>query len=458
MVIPPSGYQPSSGIEPIAQSYSPSSSMLFSESMLYGLRTMWWQEWLDEIEFDSHSGVNLLSESQYQDSEYYRDGIKWFDGMTIGQAEVMAESYDRNEYYSSLTQNVSFLSGKGVAMFGGILAGSLPDPLNYIPFLGLANRVVKSGRMLASFKTARNAFKADRIPGRPWTQVLTDITDPMIGAGIANIAIADKRSKFQEQHDYKMVLMDMAVAGGIGIGIAGAKSIRSKLAKVSAKAHADRIAMGMEQLEAGEGLNLAPHPHKGLNYQNSPDTTIPTQNGVIYSNAVVRVLDENYLNVDVLSGVSEVTDETIEVIQEGLSVSNAMGYKGLFIRDEVLGEIVDDLSPDVILAEIEGTEVHIERVPESGGIIISDVLTEVDGVSWEYVDTNNQWSYNETANVVAESIQDRIRESIGEFAEVSDVVKRSVDEIGEASSKITDTFRKVGERVTDAANCLIKNG
>jgi hypothetical protein len=135
-----------------------------------------------------------------------------------------------------------------------------------------------------------------------------------------------------------------------------------------------------------------------------------------------------------------------------------MGYKGLFIRDEVLGEIVDDLSPDVILAEIEGTEVHIERVPESGGIIISDVLTEVDGVSWEYVDTNNQWSYNETANVVAESIQDRIRESIGEFAEVSDVVKRSVDEIGEASSKITDTFRKVGERVTDAANCLIKNG
>ena len=458
MIIPPTGYKPPSGIEPIVQAYSPSSSMLFSESMLYGLRTMWWQEMLDEIEFDSHTGVNILTEDGYKDSEHYREGLKWFDGMSLGQAEVMAESYDREQYYSQLTQNVDFLSGKGVAMFGGILAGSLPDPLNYIPFLGVANRIVRSGRMLSKAKTARNAFKADRTPLSPWTRVLTDITDPMIGAGIANFAISDKRSKFQEQHDYKMVLMDMAVAGGIGLGITGVKSIRGRLAKVSAERHAERIAMGMEQLEAGEGLNLSPHPHKGINYHNAPDTVINSQNGTIYSNAVVRVLDENYLNVDVLSGVSEITDETSEIIQEGLSVSNAMGYKGLFIRDELLGEVVDDLSPDVILAEIEGTEVHIERIPEANGVVISDVLTEVDGVSWEYVDTNNQWAYDETSNIVAESIQDRIRQSIGEFVEVSDVVKRSVDEIGQASTKITDTIKRVGERVMDASNCLIKNG
>lgn len=458
MIIPPVGYKPPSGIEPIVQAYSPSSSMLFSESMLYGLRTMWWQEMLDELEFDSHAGVDLLTEDGYKESEYYRDGIKWFEGMTLGQAEVMAESHDRDRYYSQLTQNISFFSGKGVAMFGGILAGSLPDPLNYVPFLGLASRVVRSGRMLAKAKNARNAFKADRAPLSPWTRVLTDITDPMIGAGIANFAIADKRSKFQEQHDYKMVLMDMAVAGGIGLGIAGLKTIRGKMAKVDAKTHADRIAMGMEQLEAGEGLNLRPHPQKGFNYHNSPDTTIQSPNGTIYSNAVVSVFDENYLNVDALSGVAEITEDTTEVLREGLSVSNAMGYKGLFIRDEVLGDSVKDLPEDVVLAEIEGTEVHIERVPEANGVVISDVLTEADGVSWEYIDTNNQWAYDETSNVIAESIQDRIRESIGEFSEVSDVVKKSIDEIGKATKTISDTVTKVGERIVDASNCIIKNG
>ena len=80
---------------------------------------------------------------------------------------------------------------------------------------------------------------------------------------------------------------------GIGLGIAGAKGLR-RLSEVNPEVHANRIAMGMEQLEAGEGLNLAPHPHKGLNYQNASDTLMEGPNGTIYSNAVVRVLDENY--------------------------------------------------------------------------------------------------------------------------------------------------------------------
>ena len=137
-----------------------------------------------------------------------------------------------------------------------------------------------------------------------------------------------------------------------------------------------------------------------------------------------------------------------------------MGYSGLFVKDGMINDLLpmDQGVNEVILADLDGTRVQIERVPEAQGTIITDVLTEADGVSWEYVDTNNQWAYNETANVVAESIQDRIRESLGEFAEVSDVVKRSIDEIGEATKNITEPFRKVGERIMDASNCLIKNG
>ena len=124
--------------------------------------------------------------------------------------------------------------------------------------------------------------------------------------------------------------------------------------------------------------------------------------------------------------------------------------------------MVNDLIPsdggEVILSEMGDSRIQIERIEESGGVIITDTLTEADGVSWEYVDTNNQWAYNESANVVAESIQDRIRESIGQFSQVTDLVKKSVDEIGKATKNVTDTITRVGDRVMDASNCLIKNG
>jgi len=458
MILPPprTDYVPDP--QGIYNQYVPSNSMLFSESMLYGLRTMWWQEWMDEMEFDQASISNLLTEEDYKNSSYYREGLNWFEGMTLNQAELMAENHDRNAHYSQLTQNVSLFSGKGLVMMGGILGGSVPDPLNFLPFLGISRRVVRSGRMVSSVKKASSIYRNTIRPVSPTSKIISDVVDPMLGAGIANIAIADKRSKFQEEHDAKMVLMDLAIAGGIGLGVAGIKTARGRLAKVDPKTHADRIAMGMEQLEAGEGLNLAPHPHKGWNYHNAPDTTIEGPNGTIYSNAVVRVLDDNYLDVDTLVTLDPGNPQNL--IQDGLDTANAMGYNGLFIKDG----LINDLLPmeqgvnEVVLADLDGIRVKIERVPEAKGTIISDVLTEADGVSWEHVDTNNQWAYNETSNVVAEGIQDRIRESIGQFTEASEVLTRSVDEVSKATKNITDTVKKVGERITDAANCLIKNG
>ena len=458
MLLPSVSTYPATPDQDVLGSYIPTNPLLFSESMLYGLRTMWWQEMLDEKRFDSYAQGLKLPEDDWKDSEHYRDGLSWFEGMTLNQAEVLAESHDRNQYFGMLTQNVDVFSGAGASMMAGILLGSIPDPLNFAPFLAVSQRVVRSGRMIKKVNNASKVFTTTTSPNSIGAKVIADVVDPMLGAGIANIAIADKRSKFQEEHDAKMVLMDLAIAGGIGLGITGLKTARARLAKVDPKTHADRIAMGMEQLEAGEGLNLAPHPHKGLNYHNASDTLMEGPNGTIYSNAVVRVLDENYLDVDTLSAIDP--ENSQKLLEDGLETANAMGYSGLFVKDGMINDLLpmDQGVNEVILADLDGTRVQIERVPEAQGTIITDVLTEADGVSWEYVDTNNQWAYNETANVVAESIQDRIRESLGEFAEVSDVVKRSIDEIGEATKNITEPFRKVGERIMDASNCLIKNG
>ena len=456
MLLPHPSTNPETPEYGVLDSYIPSNPMLFSESMIYGLRTMWWQEMLDEMRFDSYASGTPLLKEDWENSQMKRSGLEWFEGMTINQARVLAENYDRNEYYSRLTQNVELFSGSGATMVSGLILGSIPDPLNFMPFLALSQRVVRSGRMIKKVNNASRVYTTTTPPNSVVSSVISDVVDPILGAGIANLAIADKRSKFQEEHDAKMVLMDLAVAGGIGLGIAGAKALR-RLSKVDPTTHANRIAMGMEQLEAGEGLNLAPHPHKGYNYQNATDTVIEGPNGTVYSNAVVRVFDENYLDVDTLA-VTQTEGSGNALLQEGLETANAMGYKGLFVKDEIVNDIFPVDGTEPILAEIGDSRFQLERVPEAEGVIITDTLTEADGVSWEYVDTNNQWAYDETNNIVAESIQDRIRESIGEFSQVTDLVKKSVDEIGKATKNVTDTITRVGDRVMDAANCLIKNG
>jgi hypothetical protein len=44
MILPPPRPDYVPDYQKVTNQYIPSGSMLFSESMLYGLRTMWWQE------------------------------------------------------------------------------------------------------------------------------------------------------------------------------------------------------------------------------------------------------------------------------------------------------------------------------------------------------------------------------------------------------------------------------
>ena len=48
-----------------------------------------------------------ITSEEYKNSKHYRPNINWFDGMTLGQAEILAESQDRKAYYAELTKNVS---------------------------------------------------------------------------------------------------------------------------------------------------------------------------------------------------------------------------------------------------------------------------------------------------------------------------------------------------------------
>ena len=123
--------------------YQPSAGRLFTESLKFGFKTLWYNELIEEQLFDQASSEVSISQEDYKNSNYFRAGIKWFEGMTSGQAKILSESYDRKTYYSELTKNVDSFSGLGLVGFGGLLGGSIPDPLNFVPYWGIAKNLMR---------------------------------------------------------------------------------------------------------------------------------------------------------------------------------------------------------------------------------------------------------------------------------------------------------------------------
>ena len=78
------------------------------------------------------------TEEEYKNSENYREGIEFEPDMSVMRAQVYAENYDkrkeRERILAAGDENGPWWYG---AMgFGGGLIGSLPDPINLIPFGG----------------------------------------------------------------------------------------------------------------------------------------------------------------------------------------------------------------------------------------------------------------------------------------------------------------------------------
>ena len=63
MILRPEFIEPEKQVNQFIGDYKPSLTRLFSDSMAYGFRTMWWQEKFDELEFDNAAkGKTLLED------------------------------------------------------------------------------------------------------------------------------------------------------------------------------------------------------------------------------------------------------------------------------------------------------------------------------------------------------------------------------------------------------------
>ncbi len=455
MIIRPEFIDSAEYTQHLVNQYKPSYSRLFSDSMAYGFRTMWWQETLDELAFDSASQGNTISEDVYKESRFYRPDISWFEGMTIEQAEILAENSDRNAHYAQLTKNISGFSTVGITgMFGGLVAGGFLDPLNFIPYYGIAKQVSRVKGLFNKVRKAKQAAKAKAARG-VFGDSLVTFADPIIGAGIANLVIADKRSKFQEQHDLKMVLMDMAVAGGIGGTMVFGKAVARKMRNVSEKTHMNRVQKALDQLEEGKSLDLRPHPTKGLNYEafEVPESNNTTTRATVQ--AAVKADDDILLHVIDLGITGEDAVSASDSIKQILDKAEAEGYAGIALDESILRNNEDIFMED----GISHLDIEVKTLDLEGGkevVVVKNNLEQ--DVKWDYVDGNKEFEYTFDAETESQSLKDAVKESINRFTELPSKVISRLKNIEGKASQVNEKLTQMKNAVRSAAHCVITNG
>lgn len=157
-----------------------------------------------------------LSREDWQASEWQRDGLEWYEGLTAGQARARAEIFDENAYRRWVIGQRDAGAVGTAAGIGAMLVGSIPTPENLIP-LGPAIHAAKAGRFgLAT----RQGAVAGGLAGL---------------AGTAAFAppVYYSASQFGDDIGWADVLLDLSLGTALGAGL-GAGS--AALAHWSARA------------------------------------------------------------------------------------------------------------------------------------------------------------------------------------------------------------------------------
>lgn len=185
----------------------------------------------DAVERMKKEGVDpfhCMSQDEWKQSEYYREGIEFDRSMPMYEAAALAEAHDQRIRRQAILDDYQG-PGQTVMSLGGQLIGQLLDPLNFVSGAGIASKCSKllrgfsmaeditkaSWRSAFAYEAAENAFliaatqpfivRSMQREGAvvDMDQVFTDIlVGGVIGGtfGLGRKWLAGRKASFQEQH------------------------------------------------------------------------------------------------------------------------------------------------------------------------------------------------------------------------------------------------------------------
>ena len=200
------------GQEQFIRDYTPSAGRMFSEGIDAGFRDVSFMLAKSVMDMDAAENAPLLTKEDWEASKFYDPEIKWDDSFTTPKARLLKERRDRERELGFLLERAG--AGATTSFYAGALVGTVPDPINLIPFLGIAsklkgaqaiNRIAKSGRL------GRGATAAAE------TGVATAAYQffPKYG-------LMAERETYQVKYDYRDALTDLGLAMGLGFGLGAA--------------------------------------------------------------------------------------------------------------------------------------------------------------------------------------------------------------------------------------------
>jgi len=231
--------------------YVPSSWGVFKQSANYAFHDNSFVHAIDYI--DSLTDDEVISEEQFNEKGYSESGVKYTEGMTDTQAHVLQQMNERDKFYARYMKNTSMLSFGGIT---GMIVGSIPDPINYIPFVGWAGRISKVARI--ANKMPMLAMSANAMAGQTAFEVVKQTHLKSLGRDV----------------NWLGAMADVGIAGVLGFGFGGLgklSKLRNKIAKTDQNTHQQNLAVALTT--NGEGT---PTSNMLINDLDPVTTTPPT--------------------------------------------------------------------------------------------------------------------------------------------------------------------------------------
>ena len=196
------------GEEQFLKDYRPSAGRMFKIGMGAGFDDTLPGLLTSLSEMDQAENQPLLTKEDWEASKFYDPEIKWDDSFTTPKARLLKERRDRERELGFLLERAGI--GSTAAFYGGALVGTVPDPVNYIPFVGIASKAKSAavlGKIAKSGRLGRGA---------------TTAADAVIGTAVLQSLVFKERDTYQLKYDTRDALTELGLALGLGFGLGAA--------------------------------------------------------------------------------------------------------------------------------------------------------------------------------------------------------------------------------------------
>jgi hypothetical protein len=166
-----------------------------------------------------------LTAEEWRASPHFRPSIPFDEKFTPARAKAVAEVFDENAYRRWLIDQRDAGALDGTLGFIAGIGGSIPDPVNFIPWVGPA------------FRAARVA-RYGVVGGR----AISGAVEGAIGTAVAQPFLVPSRNQFGDDVGFADVTLDIALGAFAGAAIGGASGVWSKFTAARVETRARKAA------------------------------------------------------------------------------------------------------------------------------------------------------------------------------------------------------------------------